>query len=139
MEGVRAPAGAVWPAEPLRIEPVAQGAGVARRYVRRALVEAGLESYLDQAAIAVSELVTNACLHARTPIVVRVGPGERAPVRITVTDFSTVRPRARRPGALSAVGRGLHLLGAAGSWGVQEERPGPGKSVWFEPHPSWDA
>lgn len=76
----------------------------------------------------VSELVTNAILHAATDIVVSVcldGPL----LRVEVSDRSTQMPSVRRYSLLSGTGRGLALVTAtATSWDV-EARPA-GKTVW---------
>jgi anti-sigma regulatory factor (Ser/Thr protein kinase) len=84
----------------------------------------------DAAELLVSELVTNAVLHARTQISVEVlAAGDL--VRITVHDASTVIPKPRIYGTDSTTGRGLRLIATiARSWGVQRERGG--KAVWCE-------
>lgn len=105
---------------------------VARRAVRGALTEAGLEVMLDDAVLLVSELVTNAVVHAGTQIELRldIGPGS---VRVEVIDY--------RPGALPALlgepdddretGRGMVLLDAiAKEWGTRHFAGG--KAVWFK-------
>ena len=79
----------------------------------------------------VTELATNAVVHARSPflVVVRV---EHAAVRLTVQDNSRAQPRVRRNGhrAVSG-GRGLHVVGAlTRQWGV--EATDDGKAVWAE-------
>jgi anti-sigma regulatory factor (Ser/Thr protein kinase) len=81
-------------------------------------------------ATIVSEVVTNAILHARTPFVVTVSADEKA-IRVDVTDESDALPSKRKYGALHPTGRGLHIVEAiADRWGVA---PGPsGKTVWFE-------
>jgi anti-sigma regulatory factor (Ser/Thr protein kinase) len=56
----------------------AASAGQRRRFVREVLDEAGRESWSEAASLAVSELVTNAVLHAHTRggarVVDRTGP-----------------------------------------------------------------
>ncbi len=78
----------------------------------------------------VSEVVTNAILHARTPFVVRVTPGEKA-LRVAVSDRSSVFPSKRSYDSLQPTGRGIQIIEAiADRWGVT---PDPsGKTVWFE-------
>ena len=81
-------------------------------------------------ATVVSELVTNAILHARTSFVVSVrNHGES--IRIEVTDESEDMPEKRSYGELSVTGRGLHVVDAfADHWGFS---PNPaGKTVWAE-------
>lgn len=118
------------------MDPVARAAAEARRYVRAALVQLGRQELIDTAELGVSELVTNATLHSRTPFEVRVIGGGDQPVRIEVTDGSPGVPMQKRHGELATTGRGLRLLDAAGRWGVE---PLPtGKTVWFEPAAALD-
>jgi MEDS: MEthanogen/methylotroph, DcmR Sensory domain/Histidine kinase-like ATPase domain len=84
----------------------------------------------DDVQLVVSELATNAVVHAGTPFSISVSSDGRT-MRIAVSDWSVVRPVVRdgSPDAIS--GRGLRLVAAvAGDWGVE---PGPdGKTVWAE-------
>lgn len=82
------------------------------------------------AELLVSELVTNAVLHARTDIRVSVDQHGDV-VRIGVADFSPRQVRMVRRSAESGTGRGLLLVdGIATRWGIEPlER---GKVVWFE-------
>src|SRR6476660_8236427 len=72
-------------------------AGEARRFVRQVLAEWSADSYVDAATLAVSELVTNAVLHARSgPVVtVRLDGGR---LRVEVKDDSAVVPSRKRYG-----------------------------------------
>lgn len=96
------------------------------------LAEADPEVDVDTAALLVSELVTNAILHARTAVVVCVRhQGGR--VRIEVHDSSGLTPRLHGFSGTSATGRGLQLLeGLAKRWGVEPDAEGVGKTVWCE-------
>jgi anti-sigma regulatory factor (Ser/Thr protein kinase) len=78
----------------------------------------------------VSEVVTNAIVHAGTEVEVSVGLTPDA-VRIEVTDKESVLPTPRDATDEETSGRGLALLEAlASAWGVEA---GPeGKVVWFE-------
>ncbi len=102
----------------------------ARVLVCRTLLQWGLHEANDLAQMLVSELVTNAVLHARTEFTVAVRRiGER--VRITVTDGSRSLPQQRRYGSDSTTGRGLRLVASlSADWGVDPDSGG--KSVWFE-------
>ncbi len=51
----------------LELEPAPASAGAARRLVREVLVQVGREQWRDAAELAVSEIVTNAVLHAQRP------------------------------------------------------------------------
>lgn len=112
------------PAEPASVP-------AARRFVRAVLQGSGLQAAWETAQMLVSEVATNAVLHARTAFTVEVvRDGER--VRVSVTDLSPAVPRQRSYGADSATGRGLRLVDTfAAAWGV-DRQPGGGKTVWFE-------
>jgi anti-sigma regulatory factor (Ser/Thr protein kinase) len=104
----------------------------ARRLVRGALRDWHLEHLTDAATLLVSELATNAVLHARTPFSVRV---ERtaATVRITVLDCSGAGPARRSHGLGASTGRGLALVATlAESWGTRTDVQPWSKAVWCE-------
>ena len=89
----------------------------------------------DAAELGVSELVTNAILHATPPISVRLG-GTAAHPRVEVHDHSIAPPSLRdmtSSGALlRTVGRGLGIVEMySTTWGA--EITPDGKVVWFEP------
>ena len=119
----------------LRAEP--QSAGAARAWIREQLTLMGHPELVDSAQLATSELVTNAVLHARTPMTVAVSD-DGGEILIEVADASTDRldDRVRHPrddGELTTVGNGLQIIGAlARRWGVRE-RGTAGKTVWFVP------
>jgi anti-sigma regulatory factor (Ser/Thr protein kinase) len=109
----------------------------ARRLVESAAASWAIPKGVSQdAGLAVSELVTNAVLHAGTVLTVRVrrlGCG----MRLEVEDGSTKLPvvGADRPEELlatrSMTGRGLALLaGTVDRWGA--DPLGTGKSMWAE-------
>jgi hypothetical protein len=82
------------------------------------------------AALLTSELVTNAVLHASTPLSVTLHflSGR---IRVDVADGSPVIPAVKEYGPDAATGRGLTLFNTLSSdWGVHPV-PG-GKIVWFE-------
>ena len=113
------------------LAPEARSASVARRVVERALDEAGLAVLLDDALLLVTELVTNAVVHAGTTVELHIGVGTGT-VRIEVVDHSAGSlpvllgdPEAPREG-----GRGIYLLDVlAQEWGTRHFHGG--KSVWF--------
>jgi anti-sigma regulatory factor (Ser/Thr protein kinase) len=88
------------------------------------------EERISTAQLLVSELVTNALLHAGPPLVLCIQRnGDQ--MRVDVTDGSSAHPLARPVHDDSTNGRGLPLVEAlALSWGWHPA--GPGKSVWFE-------
>jgi hypothetical protein len=122
------------PRAPLALQPIGQASGQARAYIRDSLVALGKNDLLDSAQLGVSELVTNACLHARTPLTVALRLTADGSVRIEVSDDSPRLPEQRDDGAMAATGRGLRMLSVVGQWGIaQADPPRTGKTVWFEP------
>jgi anti-sigma regulatory factor (Ser/Thr protein kinase) len=114
----------------------AASVGAARRLVRAQLAQADrprstLQAEVaDAAGLLVSELVTNAIMHARTPVEVRVSVTDTV-LRAEVSDGSQTLPAPRRPIGLAGTGRGLQLLEqVATRWGVLSTDTG--KTVWFE-------
>jgi anti-sigma regulatory factor (Ser/Thr protein kinase) len=114
-----------------------ESVSAARRLCCQAMSEWGFEdSVVEDAALAVSELTTNAVLHARTELTVslrRLGGG----VRVEVRDGSSRLPvvDAARPEDLllnrSMTGRGLALVAAvADRWGA--DPAAGGKVTWAE-------
>lgn len=102
----------------------------ARRLVRAALEELGLQQLVDDAQLAVSELATNAALHARTEIEVRLIASADL-VRIEVSDLSSVMPVIRSYGSYATTGRGLGLVAAVSDQLGVDPRVPVGKTVWF--------
>ncbi|WP_432502838.1 ATP-binding SpoIIE family protein phosphatase [Kineococcus arenarius] len=124
--------------EPLRLDPHPGAVSAARRHVRRTLRETGAGELEETAELGVSELVTNAVLHARTAVTVTVRLAPGGQVRIEVADSSEAHVQQRRFGPAAATGRGLRLVESISSaWGVEPLPPGrgPGKVVWFQPAP----
>ncbi|NAZ87049.1 ATP-binding protein [Kineococcus sp. T90] len=120
---------------PLVLDPAANAVAAARRYVRRALARLDAQELEESAELAVSELVTNALLHARTAFAITVRSTPAGRVRIEVSDSSPLPPQERRFGLGATTGRGLRLVEAvSGAWGIDPlEGERPGKTVWFEP------
>ena len=115
---------------PLRVVPDA--APQARAALRRLLSGTPFEDRVDDGELALSELVTNAVLHGRSPVQLRISVGETC-ARVEVCDGSPVSPSFSMLDPTAVTGRGLMLIAAASDrWGVE---PLPdGKSVWFELH-----
>ncbi|MEV8585572.1 ATP-binding protein [Streptomyces sp. NPDC051180] len=92
------------------------------------------EERVEDVLLLVSEVVTNACLHAGGPeeLVLRHAEGR---LRVEVADASADHPRtqAPRPPGLPG-GHGLMVLDRlAGAWGTVDKGPGAvGKVVWLE-------
>jgi anti-sigma regulatory factor (Ser/Thr protein kinase) len=99
----------------------------ARRFVSATLAAWGVDGG-DDAVLVVSELATNALLHARSPMTVRLVEEDRA-LLLSVADESPVPPRAKSFSVESGTGRGLRLISSlASAWGV--ENVTGGKVVW---------
>lgn len=100
----------------------------ARRFLRDVLREHAPDLVGDSAEVCLSELVTNAVLHAGTPVEVGVAVRSDGLV-LEVGDGSPVRPRRVPHTRGSATGRGLGLVSAlSAEWGCRPE--GGGKVVW---------
>jgi anti-sigma regulatory factor (Ser/Thr protein kinase) len=90
------------------------------------------EDTVEAAAILTDELVTNAIMHGRPPIVLDIKEDHET-VTVAVRDAGPGIPEARsaRRGALS--GRGLTIVDSmSDGWGVDERQHG--KCVWFQLH-----
>jgi anti-sigma regulatory factor (Ser/Thr protein kinase) len=84
----------------------------------------------DDAQLVVSELATNAVIHAGTPFSVAVRSDGSA-VRISVQDSSSMQPVVREDNPVALTGRGLRLIAMVSrTWGVEYGRDG--KTVWAE-------
>jgi PAS domain S-box-containing protein len=113
-----------------RLEPHPSTVAAARRLIRQTLAQLGREELAESAELAVSEVVTNALVHAGTPVELAVSVHD-AGLRVEVTDGSPHLPSPRKYTALAGTGRGLRLLESlVDQWGV-EPRDG-GKTVWFQ-------
>ena len=113
-----------------RLAAEVQSAGSARRFVETTLEEWDCADSLEIVKLLVSELVTNAVLHAGSDaeVVVQLTPSM---LHIEVMDDSPVMPILREAGSSETSGRGLALVANyAAAWGTR--RLAHGKSVWFD-------
>jgi anti-sigma regulatory factor (Ser/Thr protein kinase) len=114
----------------VQLDAVPSSAGDARRLVRQSLAEVGELGALEAAELAVSELVTNAVLHAATPVQLSVEVTAEA-VTVRVRDWHPRLPTQRHWGETATTGRGLGLVASVtDDYGVDPQEP-TGKSVWF--------
>ena len=119
---------AVEVAEELAADPA--NVGRARRLLRTAIEGVG-DTPADAAELLLSEVVTNAFVHAGGVVKVHVRASP-AGVRVEVEDRSSHHPVRRWFAPTAGTGRGLQLLDElADRWG-SHARPHGGKVVWFE-------
>jgi anti-sigma regulatory factor (Ser/Thr protein kinase) len=131
----------------LRLPHDPRAARVARTTVRAALDSHGMAEVLDVVELLTSELVTNAYLHAKGPVSLRLTALGEGRLRVGVWDSHPYIPApfARPPGdrvspaSVDGVGgRGLFLVQEfAESWGGWSLGDGlldrgAGKLLWFE-------
>lgn len=109
---------------PAELKSVSQ----ARRFLRDALERWNVTGFELAAPQVLTELVTNAALHARSAYTVHLRAEPEA-VLIEVTDSSPALPQARHYGTGATTGRGIALVEAlSAAWGVQSSPTG--KTVW---------
>ena len=85
---------------------------------------------VDTVALLVSEVATNALVHGRGRVRVRVHPTARG-LRVEVHDGNPALPARRQATPMDEGGRGIALVEALSSgWGA--ESTDDGKNVWFE-------
>jgi PAS domain S-box-containing protein len=93
------------------------------------LARSGRSRWAEAGELALSEVLTNAVLHANTPMTVTVQVREDA-VEVEVLDGNPSPPSARGYGTTATTGRGMGLVAAVTSaCGVR--MVGGGKVVWF--------
>ena len=112
----------------LHLDPVPRLVAEARRFVLSHAPELPPETQ-DSLVLLTSELVTNAVLHARTPIELGITIAEDA-VLVTVHDLDLARaeqsPYTGREG-----GWGLGLVSALAEESSLDPHPDGGKTAWF--------
>jgi anti-sigma regulatory factor (Ser/Thr protein kinase) len=113
------------------LAPVRRSPSAARHFVADVLRRWHLDSAIEPTQLLVSELVTNAVVHAGTEvqIVLEAADGR---VHVEVIDLNRRPPVARfAPSDDLQTGRGLTLLeSVARDWGVDTLEHG--KAVWFD-------
>jgi serine phosphatase RsbU (regulator of sigma subunit)/anti-sigma regulatory factor (Ser/Thr protein kinase) len=111
----------------LRVETLS-GVAQARQFTAAQLETWELAAVADTCLLLVSEMVTNALVHAGGPAALELRRVEDG-VRMSVTDGRSDQPEPRSGDVDELGGRGLLLVEAlAHSWGV--EPAGAGKTVW---------
>ena len=109
---------------------VPESVGAARRFTRAALRRHDIDpTIIDTATLLVSELATNAIVHATSTIRLRVGVGDD--IRVEVRDASDDAPVVGDADEDHESGRGLAIVTTlADSWDWTPRASG--KVVWFE-------
>lgn len=98
--------------------------------MRDELDRSGRGDLVATAELLVSEVVTNALLHAGTPVDVGAWVSD-AGLRVEIGDGGASLPTLRHHATTAGTGRGLRLLHEmVERWGVQSHADG--KTVWFE-------
>jgi anti-sigma regulatory factor (Ser/Thr protein kinase) len=107
--------------------------GAARRFLRATLRDWDSDDYEYAAPLVLTELVTNATLHARTPYTVQLRL-EATHLVVEVVDHSPRLPHALQYATDASTGRGITLVNAfSATWGAT---PTPdGKVVWAHVRP----
>jgi anti-sigma regulatory factor (Ser/Thr protein kinase) len=105
--------------------PIPSEIGAARHFARQVAASWGCDS--TELSLVVSELATNACVHARSPFTVSLNrQGSQVVVEVTDEDPA---PALVGPRSNGSSGRGLQIVAAiAHDWGVSDSDRG--KSVW---------
>jgi anti-sigma regulatory factor (Ser/Thr protein kinase) len=115
----------------LQVEMTPEGPRAARAFLSDALLAWDQGGHADTAALLVSELVTNAIVHGRSAVQLRVAMLDST-IRVEVNDTSVQSPCLAPSCPSEPGGYGLPLVDSlADQWGY-EVIPGQGKRVWFE-------
>jgi anti-sigma regulatory factor (Ser/Thr protein kinase) len=109
----------------------------ARQFVAESLAPL-VPEVCETATLLVSELATNAVVHASSEFdVTVVYPTPTGRVRIEVADDNPAQPTPLQPPPSNPHGRGLLLVATLSEeWGVREATRRAGKTIWFELAPA---
>jgi anti-sigma regulatory factor (Ser/Thr protein kinase) len=100
----------------------------ARNFLRRALAEWAVEGFELAAPQVLTELATNAALHARSAYTVHLLLDD-GHLLVEVSDSSPMMPQQRHYGTGATTGRGIALVEALSeAWGCESSPTG--KTVW---------
>lgn len=117
--------------EVLELAPEPPSVARARRWSADLLARHGVDASSDTVLLLVSELVSNAVVHAGTACTLRLSL--EGCVRVEVRDGSDALPDLPTGSdPLATSGRGLHLVRALSTTCGVQPLPGGGKQVWFE-------
>lgn len=112
-----------------RFDDTEASVGDSRRFVASATADAPA-AVRDAIVLMVSELATNAIVHAGGGFAVRVERDDGS-IHVTVTDQGTGTPAVQHPDEHQPHGRGLRIVDElSDEWGT-EDTADHGKAVWF--------
>jgi anti-sigma regulatory factor (Ser/Thr protein kinase) len=122
---VNAAVGQHWSRE---FAPETRSVRAARRFVLDTPAAASVDAAVLE--LLLSEVASNAVLHARTTFAVTIFELDDG-VRVEIEDGDTRLPHRSEPDPTRITGRGMHIVSSlAREWGAE---PAPdGKIVWFE-------
>lgn len=113
------------------LDPAVSSARAARDFVRQTLDVWDLEDPNEIVVLLTSEVVSNAVVHAATPLVLDLDLRDDV-LRVAVRDRVELLPVVREPDVGALGGRGMRLVDRlARRWGSEPDADG-GKVVWFE-------
>lgn len=102
--------------------------GDARRFACEVLQQWHRPELIGAAELVVSELATNAVVHAKSAFVLTLA-NLGLSVRLSISDDSTVQPELQHPDMATPHGRGMLLVAAmTDGWGTEPRLDG--KTVW---------
>jgi anti-sigma regulatory factor (Ser/Thr protein kinase) len=102
----------------------------ARAWARDIVTEWNVPGLIDDAQLAISELVTNAVRHAGTDVVMTLTLDDKLIVEVEDSDPELRHPAVPTTDPLATSGRGLQIVSAVSvDWGVRSVPNG--KVVWF--------
>ena len=111
------------------LEAAPISAAGARAFVSTHLLDHRLQHLVEPVRLVVSELATNALVHAQTTFSVTLS-GSDNEVVLTVWDDSQALPERRASQVLNASGRGLEIVDIVSqAWGINQDEAGS-KGVW---------
>lgn len=115
----------------IRLDTQPVSASQARAFVRLHLAGHGLADLSDEVELVVSEIATDAIVHAQTSLTVSLHAFEQNLLR-EVEDGSRAGPVQVQPQALDTHGRGLDIVDLLSREWCLDPLPDGRKSVWAE-------
>lgn len=102
------------------------------RHFTLGVLEGMPTDFVDSVVLMVSELATNAVLHAHSQFEVSIDCDDEGVVVVRVSDQGRGEAEPRNPRVTDLNGRGLQIVRAlSDEWGVHEPTAMWHKSVWF--------